>query len=428
MNPLHRRAFLQASLSGLTAAASTPFAVAEDNSNPDAIAPPPRLAGTPSGLDTLFLTWQRDPTTTVTIQWIGPDVPADTTIRYSTPTGDKWRYAKPEPRLFPMTDWKVFRTELSGLTPGTEYLFKVGPSSRLFRFRTMPAKATDTFQFVSGGDSGVNAHALANNMVAAKQDPHFALLGGDVAYDNGRSPKTVVAFTQNYSRTMVDTKGRLIPLVAGIGNHEVNGSYGKTRKDAPHFFALFDGLYPETSYATLDFGDYLSLVMLDSGHVAPIGGDQADWLDGVLAARVERPHLFAVSHVPAYPSSRNPEASKSGAFGTGEANRLHWCPLFEKYNVDAVLEHHDHTFKRTHPLKDGRPDRYGVLYLGDGSWGQIRSPVPPEKRPYLAAASRSYHLSLHRLQGEQRFHIALEESGKIADVCVTTDKRPRKRG
>ena len=96
--------------------------------------------------------------------------------------------------------------------------------------------------------------------------------------------------------------------------------------------------------------------------------------------------------------------------------------------MDAVLEHHDHTFKRTHPLKDGLVDKYGVPYLGDGSWGQLRPPATPEKRPYLARVGQAYHLTVHRLEGEQRFHVALEESGKIADVCGSTGKRPAKKG
>ena len=52
----------------------------------------------------------------------------------------------------------------------------------------MPAKATDAFQFVSGGDCDVNPHAVANNILAAKQDPMFALIGGDLGYDNGIEP------------------------------------------------------------------------------------------------------------------------------------------------------------------------------------------------------------------------------------------------
>ena len=133
--------------------------------------------------------------------------------------------------------------------------------------------------------------------------------------------------------------------------------------------------------------------------------------------------------MPAYPSYRAPEGSLvSGKFGTGEANRIHWCPLFERYGVDAVLEHHDHTFKRTHPLTGGLRDRYGVPYLGDGSGGQIRPPAAPEKRPYLATVARAYHMTVHRLEGEQRYHVALEESGRVADVYGTTGKRPAKRG
>ena len=131
--------------------------------------------------------------------------------------------------------------------------------------------------------------------------------------------------------------------------------------------------------------------------------------------------------MPAYPSYRNPDA-KDDEKATGEGQRKYWCPLYEKYRVDAVLEHHDHTFKRTHPLIDGHVDKNGVIYLGDGSWGKIRSPKSPEDRPYLAKTSEAYHISVHRLQGEQRFHIALEDTGKIADVTMIEGKRASRRG
>jgi hypothetical protein len=114
--------------------------------------------------------------------------------------------------------------------------------------------------------------------------------------------------------------------------------------------------------------------------------------------------------------------------GTGEDNRRYWCPLFEDYGVDAVLEHHDHAFKRTHALKGGLRDRYGVPYLGDGSWGQLRTPGTIEKRPYLTKVSKSYHFTVHKLEGDQRYHVAVEEGGRLADVFSTTGKRPAKRG
>jgi hypothetical protein len=288
----------------------------------------------------------------------------------------------------------------------------------------MPARAANAFHFISGGDCGVNPHAVNNNIIAARQDPMFALIGGDLGYDNGTNATVARGFIRNYSQTMTDSEGRLIPMVVCIGNHEVRGGYNGMRENAPFFFALFDGMYAEKTYHALDFGDYLSLVLLDTGHIARIAGEQTDWLDQTLRERTERPHLIVVNHVPAYPSYR-PTDTDAGT-GTGSGNRTHWVPLFERHNVDVVLEHHDHTFKRTHPLKGGLVDRGGIVYLGDGSWGKLRAPRDPESRSYLGAANRAYHLSLHRLEGEQRFHMAMAETGRIVDVCVTR-KRPRQR-
>jgi hypothetical protein len=413
-----RRAFLGASLVGL--ASGSLFAAA----------PPVRSTAKRKGAEeapfrpnTLFLTWQRDPTTTMTVQWIGATGETDDTrIYYATPKEALWRVEPTTPRPYPKTDLKVFRAELTGLTPGTDYDFTIGKSSPCYRFRTMPAKATDAIHFISGGDCGVNAHAVANNIQAARQDPMFAVVGGDLGYDNGRSVATSLAFLRNYSEHMIGRDGRLIPMITCIGNHEVQGGYNKPRSKAPFFYALFDGLYPETGFAALDFGDYLSLVLLDTGHTTAIGGEQTEWLEKTLKARQDHPNVVVVNHVPAYPSYRS-MVGRLGKEGTGAGNRKHWVPLFEKHRVSVVLEHHDHTFKRSKPLLGGLEDENGVLYLGDGSWGKLRTPKTPEKVPYLARTSRDYHLSLHRLQGNERFHMALDENGRIMDVCRTGQRK-----
>ncbi|AMV25058.1 Calcineurin-like phosphoesterase [Gemmata sp. SH-PL17] len=418
MARLTRRAFFGSALTGFAAVSSghaPPLTRAVSDSPLSSWAP----TGAPDGL---FLTWQRDPTTTVTVRWIGPRWSGETSVSFALfPMGETWQVAQVEPKPFPGTNLSVYRAEITGLSPGSEYQFRVGNRPFTHRFRTMPARATDAITFVSGGDCGANAHAVATNLLAAKQEPHFVLLGGDLAYDNGRSPETFLAFLRNYSTQMIDPVGRLIPLVACIGNHEVNGAVGAKREGAPAFLSVFDGLFRDTTFGTLDFGDYLSLVLLDSGHVAPVGSGQSEWLEKTLREREGYLHLFAANHVPAYPSARDPGEA-------GAENRKHWCPLFERYGVDAVLEHHDHTFKRTHPLKGGLKDKYGVPYLGDGSWGQLRAPALLAKRPYLVAASRAYHLTLHRLEGASRFHVALEAGGAVADVYGTEGKRPARRG
>src|SRR5262245_53839424 len=89
---------------------------------------------------TLFLTWQRDPTTTMTVQWVGTvGETEDTNVYYlpappgpprptpPPPPGAPPAREKPWPsqattvKPYPMTDFKVFRTELTGLKPGTDY-------------------------------------------------------------------------------------------------------------------------------------------------------------------------------------------------------------------------------------------------------------------------------------------------------------------
>ncbi len=276
---------------------------------------------------------------------------------------------------------------MTGLAPGTDYRFRVGLDSAEQRFRTMPAKATDTIHFVSGGDSGIGEHALYTNRVAAAQSPLFVVLGGDLAYENATSPAVFLQFLKNYSRDLRDDHQRLIPLLGCLGNHEVVKGYRGTRKDAPFFYSVFDGLFPATGYTSLDFGDYLSLVFLDTNHTSPIEGAQTDWLERTLKEREECPTVFVFNHVPAYPSVR-PLNPTHGEQEAGPKNRKYWVPLFERYNVDAVFEHHDHTFKRTHPLLDGRDQRKRNRLSGGWLLGKA-SPAGDAANPPVPCRQRS---------------------------------------
>jgi hypothetical protein len=173
----------------------------------------------------------------------------------------------------------------------------------------------------------------------------------------------------------------------------------------------------KTLAAMLDFGDYLGLVLLDTGHTSPIAGEQTDWLEKALKARAEHPNVIVVNHVPAYPSYRRMEGDPGqSGHGRGQPQAL-GALVPEVPHADRVLESHDHTFKRTKPLLADLADDNGVLYLGDGSRGRLRSPCDPEQLAYLAASSRDYHQSLHRIQGAEQFHVALDEHGLIMDVC-----------
>lgn len=360
----------------------------------------------------VYLTWQRDPTTTMTIHWHSHGGREDR-VEYRRLDDQAWHAASGWHHPMPYSDRMVHVAELTDLAPGTDYRFRFGKDSVEFTFRTMPRDVKAPVRFVVGGDTMEPLDMLGEwyeetCRQAAKQDPMFAVIGGDIAYADGE-PKEVrrwYRWLSGWKEHMVTPDGRLIPVVAAIGNHDVRGQYGQTPEEAPYFYNLF-AMPEKRSYRVLDFGRYLSVVVLDSGHTQAIDGAQADWLARTLAARQNVPHLFAVYHVPAYPSVRNFDS------GVGPKIREHWVPLFERFGVDVAFEHHDHVYKRTHPIRGGTIDPGGVLYLGDGAWGVV--PRRPRDRWYLAKTAATRHFILVTIDEKRRSFLAIDSEGQVFD-------------
>lgn len=360
-------------------------------------APAPRIV--PAAI---FATWNGDPTTTVSVDWhlaAEGDVPA---VEVRGPGIRRWRSYPGSAVKFPFSTRTVRRARIDGLRPGAVYELKVG-GSRVYKYRTMPARLTRPVRFAAGGDTQAGLTTFGPmNRVAAAQDVDFVLLGGDLAYSNG-DPRLVAreqAWYETVTQTLVTTEGRLIPVIAAIGNHEVFSTRDTTdstarmmretgvkRGDAPYYTALhaYAGARP---YDVMDVGDYLSLVLLNTGHTASVQGAQTEWLRGVLAARSSVRYLFPIYHVPGYPSVRAFDGS------TSVLVRQHWVPLFEQFGVRVAFENHDHAYKRTYPIRAGRRDSTGVVYIGDGAWGAAPRPIGREHTEpawYLETARSANH-------------------------------------
>ncbi|MBA2728259.1 MAG: fibronectin type III domain-containing protein, partial [Parachlamydiaceae bacterium] len=364
----------------------------------------------------VYLTWQRDPTTTMTVQWINPVDFAANEFEFHAVGDPFWNRTSTYALSLPNENrYHIYRLELTGLIPNMDYFFRIGGSEgKIYNFRTMPATDETPFRFVVGGDiyhDGLEK-VLQTNRQAALQSPWFALLGGDLAYGAdkfGILPEGWQSWMEkwlakvdispskrqrwfdwlaSWKHTMVTPEGRLIPLIPALGNHDVNGGFGKTAEDAQIFHALFP--FPgKKGYQTLEFGKYLNLIVLDTGHTNPIGGEQTRWLYNILRASEEFKHKFALYHVPAYPSIRKFNGKISSEV------RHFWVPLFDKYGLTAAFENHDHAYKRTFPLRSGKIDPQGVLFFGDGAWGveEPRERTPKDKRWYLAnSASKSHFI------------------------------------
>lgn len=390
----------------------------------------------------MLLTWQQDPTTTMTIDWqTEQDDEAVPILRYKKVDNDDWIEIQATQHEFPYSDRNIHRVELTGLEPDTYYHFNTGEFIRTYKFRTMPENIIDEpVVFAAGGDTRVNRWTFEPhyheevgsmedlNRIALEYDVDFIAWGGDFAYADGlqeRLHRWYWWFEANMN-SFIDWDGRVVPVVAAIGNHEIrqdfNGAddYEPTeswrRRNSPYFFSFF--AFPgQPGYGVLDFGDYLSMIALDSDLNNPIDGLQSKWLEEVLAERNNVPHIFPFYHTPAFPSHRNP--------GGDDNTRVReiWVPLFEKYGVQAAFEHDDHTYKRTHPIRNGKVDLKGITYIGDGAYGRGPRTGNSKDEWYINKFATETHVIITTIHGGQQHFLMVNHKGEIIDEYPQTAKR-----
>jgi acid phosphatase type 7 len=384
--------------------------------------PAPATADT--GEKIVYSYFLKDPTTSIRISWISSSpTPADFQVRLD---GEQtWRKRNITRKTsIPGSERTLFEVKLTGLAPASSYEIRIGNDGTHMRFRTLPAELEQPIQFITGGDLYHNAELMTpTTKIAATKNPYFAAIGGDWAYADG-DPKLVWRWFDLFriwQDHMVTEDGYLVPFIPAIGNHEVVGGFLQTPDRAPLYFTFFDKPGKRTYFA-VDVGNYMSIIVLDSQHLAAASGAQATWLKSSLTERQHLPHVFPMYHVPAWPSFR----SLTNLHSTEV--RTHWVPLFEEYGISLSFENHDHTFKRTKPIRDNRVDDEGVVYIGDGSWGvSTRRDPTAHERWYIEKVTDDHHFWNIILYPESRVVQAFNEKGDLIDFFEQTIRTPRAR-
>lgn len=376
--------------------------------------------------ETLLLTWEGDPSTTMTAQWLrGPglgDRPEEgkpEEVRWRPVGRQEWAVLKtktapfPDPQKSGLPRWVLVKAGWEELEPGKEYEFMVGDSPGM-RFRTAPAKLEGSLVFAEGGDVDVTDTAERMIAVGCRQDPLFFSLGGDLAYSEGQDVAKEIAFWKQWNRAARTPRGRLVPCVAGIGNHEVKGGYwqegatfAQMKERAPFFYALFGGLYRLDQPVALDFGGYLSLLLLDTGHITPM--DRQDgWLEKNLAARRQVPWVFVSWHIASYPSARKWNIQPM----SGHA-REKWIPQIENSRVAGVFNHHDHDLQRVETEgKNGRK----VMVFGNGALGvEPREAVCQESRDLAKFQAKANYVNVVTITPDRAVVRSLGRDGQELD-------------
>jgi hypothetical protein len=371
----------------------------------------------------ILLTWTKDPTTTISIDWHSMDEKAKD-LFYREKGAIDWKRKKSKTHPFPFSDRIIHRVGLKGLQAETSYEIRFGENGKVYFFNTMPSDiANNPIRIAIGGDTKHEKEMLEKtNREVLNHDPHFVIMGGDLAYENGDSAaiERVYDWLDACKNTLITEDGRIIPIVVGIGNHEVAGGYYSPEhfngqasgrvKHAPYFYNLF--AFPgQPGYNVLDFGTYLSLIILDSGHTNTIAGEQSDWLATELKKRGQFLNVVPVYHVGAYPSVRDYDNLIAAGI------RKYWVPLFEQHDVKIAFENHDHAYKRSFPIREDKVDEEGIVFFGDGAWGvNVREVHNVDDTWYLKKALSQRHFILLTLEGSEKQVTTINEEGEVIDT------------
>jgi acid phosphatase type 7 len=316
----------------------------------------------------VVLTWQQDPSTSMTITWRTDERGDKHMLRFAdNPDAKpkKWKTLEAKTFTFEETSAWLHTVELQNLQPGRYYYVEIDHPTHpdKFHFITMPdEKNRRELVILVGGDSRTRREVRQEmNELAARENPDFVIFDGDFI-STALSEEQWDDWFDDWHEQMITANGRRIPVVPAIGNHEVDGSYLQPREKAPFYLNRFIAPEPR-NYYVLTFGPDLVVVTLDSDHLTEVT-QQSEWLDKTLLAHKDIRWKVVQYHVAAWPSVRDFDGA------IPQKIRNQWIPLFEKHNVDLVIEAHDHAYKKTVPIRNNQQDNErGIIYIGDGGWG-----------------------------------------------------------
>ncbi len=310
--------------------------------------------------DHVVLSWTGDPATSMTVTWRTDTTVGAGVVQYHlAPIGGAALEAEAAAREFEsdLGPSRIFSATMTGLSPGTAYVYRVGDGTRWSAwrpFRTADPQAA-AFKFLVFGDSqspvrGDDPYGLwrktLHGAFGAHPDAAFTVHVGDLV-DYGQSEEHWNAWFAA-SGGVVDT----LPAMVMTGNHE---SYGMMRIGRPEFFTRQFSL-PPNGPATLanqaysfDYGP-VHIVVLDSqGAEQRKYGDILSIEQSWLASDLHRSDAaWNLAFFHRSPYGVKPDRDESEV-------REAFCPILERYGVRLVFTAHDHGVKRTVPLRDGSP-------------------------------------------------------------------------
>ncbi len=241
------------------------------------------------------------------------------------------------------------RYRLRSLKRGQQYEYYITNNSgerltQTYTFATQRDITNDSpLRIAVFGDSGVantTQYEVASEIAAWQ--PELLLHTGDIVYESGTAQEFIDKFFVVYSNLLSE-----IPFYGSIGNHDYI-----TDQAAPYKYFFETPTNSGTEdYYSFNY-DNTHFVSLNSNLDYSVGSGMYNWVKDDLAATNKKWMVVFFHHPP----------FSSGEHGSSTTLQEVLVPLFEQYNVDVVLNGHDHDYERFKKIN-------GVQYIVTGGGG-----------------------------------------------------------
>ena len=295
--------------------------------------------------DQIVLTWSKDPTNSIDVQWRANTTVKEGRVAYWK-KGTKDTLST-EASVSVMEDRMLyndryihrFTTHLNELEDGTTYEYRAGSKendswSKVLNFKT-EANNTDEFSFIWFGDTHKDPKwgELLQDANLRHPETAFYSIAGDIVTTGLYRDQWDEFF--EYEKDVFSYK----PLMPVLGNHDRQDGLG-----AWMYYQLFsfpengpEEVHPESTYA-FEYGNALFL-MVDSTHPNEA---QTEWIDDQLK-NTRATWKFVMFHFAPYNFEEPyPDIQEE------------WGGLFDKYHVDMVISGHIHYYMRSKPMNQGK--------------------------------------------------------------------------
>lgn len=375
--------------------------------------------------DRIILTWSDDPAQSQSVTW-RTDATATTGMAELAVAGDNSDFARRARQLKALTtpiksDRQVAHyhsVDFKALSPATKYAYRVGDGkiwSEWFQFQTANDHA-ERFSFLYFGDAQNDLKSMWSRVVREAfldaPRPRFMIHAGDLVNNSQRDAEWGEWFQA------AGWVNAMIPSIVTPGNHEysfnVNSlTSGLTDRWRPQFTLPENG--PEGLTETVYFLDFQGtrIISLNSNERQ---ADQVAWLDAVLKQNPCRWTIVTFHH-PLYSAARNRDNAKL---------RNQWQPVLDKYQVDLVLQGHDHTYARSglvtsaanaQPSRNapggitGHSDTAGTVYVVSVSGPKMYDLDQPQRSQFHRVAEDVQLFQIITIDGDELVYEARTATG-----------------